>query len=169
MQCALQVKHGAESQSLDSQQTHSCMIQPEFTWLLCNAHEWCRTAVCILLCCCSLLCVSEALCGCWCLFGCVWTADVYWHTFIQHVYIYIDAHTKLITAPASLVVIISLNRNKLVPPGSGVFLSLYVLKVSFHTFTEPIISEFRKKKRDINMQKENKKSKNVLLHTISSV
>lgn len=116
VQCVFKVIHGAESHSLDSNPAHSCVLQPVFTWSLCDAHEWCRTAACIRLCCRSLLCVSEALWGCWCLFGCMWTADVYWQTFT-----YRYTH-KLITAPVSLAVIMSLNRNKQIPPGSDVLL-----------------------------------------------
>lgn len=80
--CIFKVMHWAGSHSLASKVTRSCVLQPVFTCFFCDAHEWCRAAECVLLCCCSLLCVCEVLCGCWCLFGCTWTADVYWHSFI---------------------------------------------------------------------------------------
>lgn len=106
------------------------------------AHEWCRAAVCILLCCSSLLCVSEALCA---------GVDVYLGACGQltctDTHSYTSTHTlthaptKLITAPVSLAVIISLNRNKYILPGSDALSS----KVCFHTFTEQPLSLEREK------------------------
>lgn len=113
--CSVYSRFHTESRSLHRDLTHSCTLQPVFTWLLCDAHEWRRRRTArILLCCGSLLCVSEALCGC--LFGCTWTADVYRSQNHTDISTYIVNHTQeptqWITAPVCLAGIIILNRNK---------------------------------------------------------
>lgn len=62
VECVLKVIHRPEGRWLHSNLTHSCVLQPVIlTWSLCDAREWCRTAVCI----CSLyprLCVGDGVC-----------------------------------------------------------------------------------------------------------